>query len=342
MTVRRVCVGLYLGATLFANALFAQTAFYNDLLQRGKSGYEHGQYASAINDLRIASFGFLDDVPSYEIAQIYLALASSKSNHSSDARAAALKLIAAERITPSYRTLPLDATIRRDFDELLPKITTGDDLTIAPSMTTVAARGAKSWKEIIDLYSDIRTRRRLSTDETATLFAAEVEMGRIGDAAGMRTLMTPAVAAAPSIQAQLSKVPAPPASIAPAIATGAAAQADITPMLRDAAKAISEARFGAARSIYLKLAQQLPSKRDLNLEIARGLHRVSAYRESSAVYQKLYPLKSGEEAHMLAEAINRYELGDIDAARTLLSHALAASPAGPELSMYRPLIERAR
>jgi hypothetical protein len=327
---------------VFATSAIAQTSFYTDLLHRGTADYEHGQYANAVRELRLASFGLLEDIPSYETAQIYIALASAKTNQLNEARAAAVKLINAERVAPSYRTLPIDSSLRHDFEELLPKISTNEDLAAVPSMALVVVRGAKNWKDIADLYADIRTRRRLAYDEMATLFVAYVELGRIADAAGMRALLPAPVLSSPSIANQLTKVPAPPAITPPAMAspTNTAAQTDAANLMRDANKAISEARFGAARQIYLRLAQQLTAKRDVNLEIARGLHRVSALRESTAVYQKLYPLKGGEEVHMLAEAVNRFELGDITEARTLLSRAVTALPAGPELTLYRGLIER--
>ena len=78
------------------------------------------------------------------------------------------------------------------------------------------------------------------------------------------------------------------------------------------------------------------------LEIARGLHRTSALRESSAVYQRLYPLQRGEEQHMFCEAVNRYELGDLPTARVFIGRALSGLSRTPELSLYLPRIESGR
>jgi hypothetical protein len=116
----------------------------------------------------------------------------------------------------------------------------------------------------------------------------------------------------------------------------------VNAQLRDAEKAITEARFGAARQIYLKLSRQPSLPRAATLEIARGLHRTSALKESTALYQKLYPLQRGEEQHMFAEAVNRYELGDGTNARLLLGRALSGLSRTPELSLYLSRIEGAR
>jgi hypothetical protein len=43
--------------------------------------------------------------------------------------------------------------------------------------------------------------------------------------------------------------------------------------------------------------------------------------------------------HMFYEAVNRYELGELNVARTLLKRALPALPASREVLLYRPKIE---
>ncbi len=44
---------------------------------------------------------------------------------------------------------------------------------------------------------------------------------------------------------------------------------------------------------------------------------------------------------MLAEAVNRFELGDLAAARVLLGRSLSGVSRTPELSLYLPRIESA-
>ena len=43
---------------------------------------------------------------------------------------------------------------------------------------------------------------------------------------------------------------------------------------------------------------------------------------------------------MFIEAVNRYELGDVATARTLLKSALPALAPAAEVALYRPRIER--
>ena len=95
----------------------------------------------------------------------------------------------------------------------------------------------------------------------------------------------------------------------------------------------------AAREAYRRLAATTNLPRDVALGVARGLNQTTAYRDSSAAYQKLYPLHNGEEVHMFYEAVNRYEMGDYAIARKLLTRALPSLPRTRDVELYRGRIE---
>jgi len=339
----RACVlaAMLLSAVLSAVAADAPP-FYTTMLQRGIVTFQKGEYARALDLLHIAAFGLINDITQYETAQVYIVLADEKLHRSEDAQAAARKFAAAERIEPSYASLHVDVALRHDFEQFMPTLLTQEQMAMLPALSPIALRGAKNWSEVVELYTEVRTRRRLTTDETASLFNALVQAGRINDAAGMRALLTPAVLAAPAVAAVLPKVPAQAGNTAPMTSGAGNGNGDVNAQLRDADRALGEAHFGTARQIYLRLSGQATSSRALALEVARGLHRTSALKESSTLYQRLYPLQRGEEQHMVAEAVIRYELGDIPTARLLLGHALTGVSRTPELSFYLPRIESGR
>ncbi len=340
--MRRVCgcvLAVVLGTAVLSTAAAEAPPFYTRMLQRGITAFQKGEYARAIDLLRVGAFGMLDEIPQYETAQIYIVVSAQKLNRIEDAQAAARKFADAERIAPSYASLSVDAAVRHDFDQLMPKLLTQEQMALLPSLSPVALRGTKNWNEVIDLYSEVRTRRRLTSDEVASLFNALVQSGRINDAAGMRQLLTLAQVSSPATAAALAKVPPPAATATPMTPGAQNGGGDVAAQLKDADRNLSEAHFGTARQIYLRLSAHAPSSRTLALEIARGLHRTSALKESSAMYQHLYPLQKGEEPHMVAEAVNRYELGDPPTARLLLGRAMNGAPRTPELSFYLPRIE---
>jgi hypothetical protein len=327
--------------TAFQVAAAEAPSFYPTMLQRGLATYAKGDYAKAYSQLRIAAFGLVEDIPQYEMAEVHVILAADKLHHLDDARLAARRFAAAERIEPAYASLHLDSAMRHDFEALLPSLLAPRQLALLPSFSPIVLHGSKNPSEIVALYSEVRTLRRLTSEETVSLFNALVQSGRTADAAGMRGLLTPAEMSNPAIASALAKVPAPATNGTPMASSAGGGGNDVTAQLRDAEKAIGEARFGAARQIYLRLSRQSSLPRATSLEIARGLHRTSALKESSALYQKLYPLQHGEEQHMLAESVNRYELGDLATARVLLGRSLSGVSRTPELSLYLPRIESA-
>lgn len=91
--------------------VFAQDASLPEaLLQRGVASYKAGDASSAVTDLEAAERGFgpgPETLPSLETALVYLALAQFRLGREEDARETLLRLHAAERLAPTYATLPL-------------------------------------------------------------------------------------------------------------------------------------------------------------------------------------------------------------------------------------------
>jgi len=461
-------------ALFVALAAYGQS-FYATHFQRGLTEYHRGQYAAAAQDLRIAAFGLVDDIPQYETAQIYALLAFRKLGRTADVANVADRILAAEKIQPSYRRLDLDPEVRTQFETILhevvpsqrlakvptfsggavpppmpapaprpvpavpqPVLTTarptlsladraaaayasgdyaeaqqlanaaiGDDYVNAMAQTVLAKLGWRGgdWNGVVDHYSIVRTRRRLTNDENAQLYVAMVRSGKTNDAEGLRRMLPPAVLSTELVKsvtppAQVAQQPAPAPQPQPApqpvpqpvpqpapqraakvvqqpqpkpqVAAGgetppsqpartpalqpnvsplvaiakrqpseAAAVHDVAAALIEADRLLREGRIASAREAYLRLTLEPAVSRELSLEIAKGLNRTSAWHASSAQYQKLYPLKHGEEMHMLYEAENRYELSDLDGARRILAVASPYLPKSAEVELYRGKIQGA-
>lgn len=105
---------------------------------------------------------------------------------------------------------------------------------------------------------------------------------------------------------------------------------------------LADGQIAAARQEYLEIARMQGLTRGQSLEVGRGLNQVSAWRESSAAYSKVLPFRRGEELHMFYAAVDDYERGAIDAARTLLEAAIPALPLTPEVANYRDRILKRR
>jgi hypothetical protein len=124
---------------LIAGPIFAQS-FYETRFQAGVIDFNRGAYARAADELRVAAFGRVDDIPSYETAEIYLAVTSDRLERTEDTRTAAMKVLQAERITPAYKVLQLPPAVRTAFEDLLPALLTRDQLASVPAFAQLASR----------------------------------------------------------------------------------------------------------------------------------------------------------------------------------------------------------
>ena len=500
---------------LFAVSASAQS-FYDARFLSGVTDFNRGAYARAVDELRVAAFGRVDDVAGYEIAEIYLTLANDKLDHAEDARVSALKVVLADRISPVYPKLDLPADVRSAFESLLPTLLTRDQLFHSPSFTRFASQapavqsgaprasskprppvptptkkpnvattvrknddkveppedldygrmalehvaagdepgGARyadlalaadgtnvnahtalaqiayahqAWNDVADHYAVVRTRRRLTDDESAAYFIALTKISRTEDARGVLRGLPPSVLArrdvreaievldprvapqptsqpfvsqprasqppvpqpraqqpepqqppqprAPQLERQqppspprTSQQPAPqppaprqaePRAPAPKQPAPQPAPAQPTaPAQQVAAPAPATSGDMPAISVQINAAEHLLSQGDVvgarrelrriaalpNLErtehlaVGRAMSQTALYAESSAQYRKAYPLKAGEEAHMFYEAVNRYQIGDYDLARQLMTRAFPALPQTPAILAYRDRI----
>ena len=125
----------------FAAVAIAATPndFYLALLQRGVGHVKEGNFAQAAKELRIAAFGFVDSIPQFEIAQVYLTIATEKLGNEADARHAALRLIAAERTEAHYATLDVPVDVRKAFEQIASRILTSDQVAILHAQSTAIA-----------------------------------------------------------------------------------------------------------------------------------------------------------------------------------------------------------
>ncbi|HEX3578571.1 MAG TPA: hypothetical protein VHY33_08400 [Thermoanaerobaculia bacterium] len=276
--------------------------FYETRFKSGVVDFNRGAYARAVDELRVAAFGRVDDIPSYITAEVYLAVTNDRLEHADDARASALKVLQAERITPSYAALKLPPDVRASFEQLLPALLTRDQLanvpafahlaSLAPAVQSGAPRASRqssvvptptkrpnvavtapkndgkvdaqtpqpaldygrlalervaagdeagaqryaglafaaddtnpnahaalaqigrahnSWSDVAEHYAIVRTRRRLTDDETAAYIIALVRIGRVADANGVRRTASNAVLARPDVREALQSIEPKPA-----------------------------------------------------------------------------------------------------------------------------------
>lgn len=126
--VQRILCSLLLAFAVPAYA--ASPDFYTELLQRGIAHVNEGKDEQAIRELRIAAFGFLDDIPRFQLAHAYIAVASKRLGREADARYALQRIVAAERIERTFATLELPQSVRKEVDALAGALLTSEQLAV--------------------------------------------------------------------------------------------------------------------------------------------------------------------------------------------------------------------
>jgi hypothetical protein len=493
--------------------------FYEARFLSGVTDFNRGAYARAVDELRVAAFGRVDEVAAYEAAEIYLALANDKLDHDEEARVAALKVTQADRLNPAYPQLAIPTEVRSAFEQLLPRLLTREQLSHSPSFARIAGQAPavqsgtprlstkprppvptptkepnvattvkknndkveppqdldygrmalehvaagdeaggnryaglalgiddtnvnahtalaqiawahKAWADVAEHYAVVRTRRRLTDDESARYFIALTKISRTADALGVSRGLPPAALARSDVREALQTInptpvpqppvpqprivqqprvvpqpdpparqpeppspvpqpttrqttipqpsarqpvpqppapqpPQPPAPQPPApqprivqppaqqpvsIPQPAAQPSTPTPprpspdsppismQISAAEKLLGQNDVVSARSELRRIAALPNLERSERLLLAKAMSQTALYAESSAQYRKTYPLQRGEEAHMFYEAVNRYQIGDYDLARQLMTRAMPALPQTPAILAYRDRI----
>lgn len=316
---------LALTLVMSTTALAAPHPFYQNMLQRGLAKAQQGRYADAIRDLRVAAFGTLDEPGAYQLAQVHLAVANEKLGNSDEARLAATKFLQSERLKPTYASLQLEPATREAFEKLVSSAVEPQYLAQLPSFRR------SSPKSVTAVATTAKELPLPSPPAMSTPAASEPQI----KPAATTTATAPMTSApAPVPQKSAPQKPAPQT----AVQKPAAAPSETALRLREAQQLLHEGKLLAARQAYEKLGQRRDLARNEMLEIGRGLNRTGAWQESAFAYQRTLPLRNGEELHMFYEAVNRYELGEVSVARSLLAKALPGLAVTREIELYRQKI----
>jgi len=148
MVVRRSIFALLLVSVIAVTAAGATSA--ETMLDLGMRAFRAGDYASAAVDLQNASdtllapdllqsyveTGRLDQLQPFETALVYLALAQFRLQREDDARDTVVRLLAAERFSPTYANLPLQAEAA-DFETLAAALVPSSNLPANVQMAAV-------------------------------------------------------------------------------------------------------------------------------------------------------------------------------------------------------------
>ena len=310
MTLRIFRVWVYLLAFAGTSAFAAAgDEFYDRLYGRGIAQFNEGNYVSAYSSLRLAAFGLLEDVKRFETAQIYMTVAATRMKREGDARAAAQRVVAAERVEHRYTSLSLPDAVRKEFDDAARTLLTADQLAVLRGGGAAAARPQPQPQS---------------------------------------QPQPPAPVVVPPPQpkpAQPQPQPQPPpqarAQPQPAPQPQAASSTNTAPSFADAERAVNSGDLAKARTLYRAIVDAPQLSHTAALRAAEGLYRSRDFAGAIRAFERAGAIAKGEEQYHWYYAVALYENGLRRDAKRELRAALPFIELTPEVEHYRALIEGA-
>jgi hypothetical protein len=332
--------------------------FYLNLLRRGVADFNAGRFDAAEEELRIAAFGLVEAIDSYQTAHIYLALAADRLGHTEDVRRAVGRVQAAQRVQARYAALPLPVEVRREFDALVQRVSPSAAATLRsepgavanPPASNASASSARPVveREIAVQEIVVDPPRVVSTTTTTEVVAGEPGVGRTPTPHG-GTTPTPAQNRTPTIDPGRVTTPAqnrtpatgPGSATTPTQSTTPAPQPSTMPTprpsLAEAERALDVNDLPAARTIFRQHLDTSPDRPSL-LRIAEGLYRARDFAGALLALRRLGELRPSERPYRYYVAVALYETGDSAGAKTELLAALPHIELTPDVESYRAKI----
>jgi hypothetical protein len=336
-----------------------------------------GDYVNAFMELRNAAFGFVEHVDQFETAQSYAIIAAHRLGHDNDARESLMRIVAAEKIQPHFRSVTLPVDVRAEVDTVAAALLTAEECALlgVPEQVQRAAAAAKPpvvvptptkgpnvavtaprEKEATDDTASPDTRPKAKPQPVAPVPQPRTVAPQPVDPAPQPVVPPPQpIAPVPQPQPPAQPQPPPPQPVAPPkretapphpqpptqdpVPQPAAKNADAS--LAEAQRAVDDGEIGRARSIYIALLSGLPLSHPAALRLAEGLYRVNDFPDAARAFQRAGTLVHGEEQYHYYYAVTLYETGRYAEAKRELAVSLPYIAATTEVARYRAKIEGA-
>jgi len=316
----------------------ATNDFYLSLLQRGIGHVKSSNFDAASKELRIAAFGLVDSIPQFETAQVYLTIASQHLNRESDARHAAQRLLAAERIEPRYMALSIPDDVRAEFERIVTRILTSDQVAVlhAHPSASPAPISSQPVAPIVAPAPQPVMPQPVAPQPTPKFPAPIVPP----PAKSPAPISAQPVAPPPVTRQQPTPTPVPRAA-APTPAPQPTRITNVPKALADADAALSRDDLAGARTIYRTLLDNSTLDHATLLRVAEGAYRSRDFTTAVRAFDRLGTLRSGEEPYHYYHAVALYEMGRYNASKRELAAAIPFIEITPDVARYRAKIEGA-
>lgn len=310
--------------------------FYLNLLRRGVADFNAGRFDAAKEELRIAAFGLVETIDSYQTAHVYLALAADRLGDTEEARRAVGRVQAAQRVQARYAALPLPAEVRSAFDALVQRVAPAVSATLRGNAPAAVASNASAAPPRTVPPAPATTIPATTTPVTTTpttttpdrVVEREIPVQDIAIDPPRATTTTTTTTTITPPKSQPQPQPPAPKPQAPPAARGDLAAGE---------RALDGNDLVTARAIFRQHLDGSPDRAAL-LRIAEGLYRARDFAGALVALRRLGELQLSERPYRYYIAVALYETGDYAGAKTELLAALPHIELTPDVERYRAKI----
>ena len=344
----RIALGLFL--CLCAGARAADE-FNDQRLDEGRMAYQQKSYVEAMDQFRIAAFGFLDRPEKVSECLARLALAEAGAGQKARVEETLGRFLDVERRFSAYAKASLEPEVRADFQALLLRVMPAGTVAGVPSLSSLVESDEQKIARLpsAERRKALRAAAKREPGAVRWPLALAREALERGDTAEATRWVDKALALDPAneeartLQASLERPPAAKAQPAtatvanPSPARGASKAGDVKApasetrpapapdsrqVLEESHRLISAGRAGTAVPLLNSALAADPGNRELRLALLEAACLARSYDVAIAQLPLSTPFSDSEASSMFYAAVVLFETGRNADARSYLQRAL--------------------
>jgi hypothetical protein len=316
--VKRLAISAVLAALVPTSAGAAVDAFFLQRLQDGSQAYDRRDYSKAIESLRLAAFGMLEDPPILGSTLVRLATAQAAAGDGAGFQSTFGRILELEQRFQVYRGLALEADLRAMFEEQVRK-------RIAPAVLQ-AVPAFRDLAEAKPAQAPAAKPPRRRRNEPAPAATAE-DLDPPEAAAS-----TPVSHGAPVSEPTPPLAPPPP----PVVATSPSEEELAT--LKRAEEGLASStnliELGRAMAAAQSVADRWPSYRPAQLLAGEIAYRSSNWRAAAGYLERASIRPAADPAACFYWAVSLYEIGQAERAAKVLDPCVRHLERTPLVTSY--------
>ena len=312
-------------------------------LHAGERACQAKKWVEAIDQLRIACFGLLDQPLYLSEGLAVLALAQNGAGKAAAVDTTLGRFVEVEQLFGVWAKVPLQRDVRAEFETLLTKRVRPEVLLTVPTLAGLVETEEQRIAKLSATPTPAPTRTPTSTrtpapSRTPPPTRTATSTGTPTPTVTATRTLTPTGTPAPTLTATRTPTGTPTFTSSPASTPTRTAEAgrslSLEGQLAEARELVKGGKAAEAKGLLAPLVKADPKNREAGKLLLEAALLTRDWKLCAAQAAALEPFADGEEPSMFYAAVGLYETGNLDGARTLLARARPGIAPAPFVDYY--------